>query len=364
MLSQSLLITIGLIAAVFLITVYSFANQSMFPLYFLVAIPPLVFLVNRVDILLMADAGVILQHGHAARLPAELQHVLYVGFLFRHRHGGQSKSSESSRSRWIRSAVGWSLFSLVLIVTASFRGFGLRAFGGSSWGGAGYIQLAIAIGLYLMARYVQMSPRMWKASLYSMMLLALLPSVAQLLYVLSGGAIWQQYYLVTPDYSAVSMLRSIKQQEDIVRLQSAGWFGYQIWLLALMIRRRGFIVNSIRFAMMTGACISAGVSGHRMAFILIVAVTAIYASLQTRRGWKMIFNRYNIVLGVSLVLLATFARYLPMTYQRALSVIPFANISNEARMDAQGTHGMACRNLEADDATNAQVSDRRQGVRI
>jgi hypothetical protein len=228
-------------------------------------------------------------------------------------------------------------FSLVLLITASFRGFGLRAFGGSSWGGAGYIHLAIAIGLYFMARYVQMSPRMWKASLYSMMLLALLPSVAQLLYVLSGGAIWQQYFFVTPDYSAVTLLRSIKQQEDIVRFQSAGWFGYQIWLLALMIRRRGFIVNAIRFAMMAGACISAGVSGHRMAFILIVAVTALYVSLQTRRGWKIIFNRTNIVLGVSLVFLATFARYLPLTYQRALSVIPFANISTEARIDAQGT---------------------------
>jgi hypothetical protein len=338
MLSQSLLITIGLIAAVFLITVYSFANNSMFLMYFMVAIPPMVFLVNRVDILLMATLVLFYSTVTLPVFPQNFNMFYMLAFFFimvmvaNRIIRKQSKPMDS---------VCWWLvaFSVVLIATASFRGFGVRVFGGSSWGGAGYIQLAIAIGLYLMARHVPMSPRMWQVSLYGLILLTLLPSAAQLLYVFSGGAIWQQYYFVTPDYSVISLLRGFEQQDDLVRLQSAGWFGYQMWILALMIRRRGFIVNFIRFAIMMAAGVSAGVSGHRLAFILIVTITAVYASLQTWRGWNVIFNRYIIALGVSVVLLATFARHLPMTYQRVLSVIPFANISTEARMNAQGTTG-------------------------
>jgi hypothetical protein len=336
MLSQSLLITIGLIAGVFLFTIYAFANNSWMLMCVLIAIPPLIFLVNRSDILLVLILSLFYSTLTLPIFPQNFNMfyvlaLMFVMIMIANRIISKEQEPWTVAHRFLMA------FFLVVLITAGVRGAGLRAFGGSAWGGAGYILLAIGIGLYMLSRYVPLSGKQASRAVYGFCLLTFLPPAAQLLYALSGGKLWQQYYFVTPDYAAVFLLRGIQKGEEMMRVQNAGWFGYQLCLLSLMVPQ-GRFRNRVLQIFLLGSCfVLSGVSGHRLTVVLIVVTCSVFFSLASRAGLARFINRYTIALAAGTILLAVFARHLPLTYQRALSVIPFANVSLEAKMNADST---------------------------
>ena len=340
MIPQSLMITVGFLIGVFLITVYSYSTNSMILLYAMVAVPPLVFLINRPDFLLVCVVALFTSFLSFPGLPWNFSAFLLFAFLFSGIIFVGNIISKNSRPLLLpyRFAL---ILGLVLLVTASIRGFGIRAFGSETWGGSLYIHLFVAIWFLLMARYCDLTVRQWKLAIYGMCLLSILPAAAQALYALSGGRIYQQFMFVSTDVvSTLGVARDVRSSTGLARFQLANVTSIYVCFLALLMlyRKQNRLVVYALFGVMA---ILVGLSGHRAAMLHNTILITLYAylSMKERNVWRVLFNRYTMILGVLFLVLLLFANKLPLAYQRALSWIPFISVSFEAKMDAASTTG-------------------------
>lgn len=341
MIPQSLLITVGFVIGVFVITVYAYSTNSMMLLYAMVAVPPLVFLINRPDVLLVCVISIFMSFLWAPGVPlnmsafqlfaALLSGIIMVGIII------------SKNSRPLPTPYKYTIaFVGVLLLTASIRGFGIRAFGSATWGGALYVQLIMGAWFLLMARYCDLTARQWKLAIYGMCLLSALPAAAQALYALSGGRIYQQFMFISTDAGAtIGVAREIRSSSGMARFQFANVTSIFYCLFALLLlydKQKNRILAFVFFAV---AIVLAGVSGHRIAMIYNVILIAIYAFMNrgNRSVWSVMLNRYTLALGVAYLVLLVFSNQLPFSYQRALSWVPFLNVSFDAKMNAASTTG-------------------------
>jgi len=341
MIPQSLLITIGFVIGVFIITVYAYSTNSMILLYAVIAVPPLVFLINRPDVLLVCVISIFMSFLWAPGVPLNMSAfqlfaalfsgIIMVGIII-------SKNSRPllAPHKYTIAFVG------VLLLTASIRGFGIRAFGSTTWGGALYVQLIMGAWFLLMARYCDLTARQWKLAIYGMCLLSALPAAAQALYALSGGRLYQQFMIISTDVgSTIGVARDIRGSSGMARFQFANVTSIYFCLLALLLlydKRKNRI---FAFVFFTVAIVLAGVSGHRIAMVYNVILIAIYAFMNrgNRSVWSVILNRYTLAMGVAYLFLLVFVNRLPFSYQRALSWVPFLSVSFDAKMNAASTTG-------------------------
>jgi len=226
------------------------------------------------------------------------------------------------------------LFLAVLFVTIAVRGFGLRALGGGEEGGARYIHMALALGLFFVSDWVRLSPPQWRWAIIGMVLLAIVPTLAQGLYVLSGGAVYQQFAFVGYSHAlrvtALSRESAAGTQWAIVgSLGKLMFVPFILWPFKGAYRKRYLVFIAV------GLFVSA-LSGYRTGFIGVILFLGIYFFFKMRSKLVFILGGAAMAL-IAAALLAAFASHLPFGVQRVLSIVPGADISYEARYSAQGT---------------------------
>jgi len=227
-------------------------------------------------------------------------------------------------------------FILVLIWTGAIRGFGLKVLGSDLWGGRNYVVILVS-GFFLLAtRRYDLSPRHWRITVFLMCLLGTLPALADILYLISNGAIWQQFYLVNGVPREAIFAEIMVEMDELRRAQGGQLAAYMMCLFALLVDGLG-LKKIWRIIFLVLAFVFAGLSGHRIAIVFIVLAASIYYSFNRKTQRWRFFNKRNVVFVVFLLFLGLMAPYTPLAMQRALSFIPFNRASYAAQLNASDT---------------------------
>ena len=79
MIPHHLLITLGLIGVVFLVTLFGFTSHNVLILYGMVAVPPLIFLVNRPDLLFLSAIALFASYVTLPGMPWNMNAFILLG---------------------------------------------------------------------------------------------------------------------------------------------------------------------------------------------------------------------------------------------------------------------------------------------
>jgi hypothetical protein len=220
----------------------------------------------------------------------------------------------------------------------SVRGFGLQLFASEQWGGATYIQILTAAALALTVSTIGLTPRQWWGALLVMCALSIVPALAELAYTLTHGRLIRQYLFMSYDPMSIQSRLLLETGRGILRFQTAMFATFPFFLAAMQWRlARGLRPALLSLAALLVALVTAGISGHRIA-LLSILVFFVVASLLERRRRPALFLIRVAAAGLGVLVVAMLvARLLPLSFQRALAVIPFADVSLEARLDAEMT---------------------------
>ncbi len=232
--------------------------------------------------------------------------------------------------RWVKT------FAVIVIIIIAVRGIGIRAFGSTLWGGAGYINLLVAVAMFLTMRRLTFSPKVWRRSVLAMCVFALLPVISQAIYSFSGGRIYQQYLFVQPVGFIGTTVMSEMSGQGLERFQT-GMASFLMFVPLIIYRKfKGTaLLNTLAIWLFT--CGLVALSGYRSGLVTALLIPPIYIFVGEK---KFDFARpiaIGIAAALALMVIAQFAEHFPMSIQRSLSVVPFAKISTEARMNAWGT---------------------------
>ncbi len=229
-------------------------------------------------------------------------------------------------------------FLAVIGITIFFRGFGLRALGGESWGGMGYIKLFIAAGFYLTAKYIQLTPRQIKLSIVFLVLFSFIPAISQVIFIASGGRIYQQYMFVHAYVAGLlGSLEAAETGRGIVRYQLMGTVAINLMLAALILFPFRRAYRFLVVALICGAILAGGLSGFRGTIMTVLGVVTLYIILvsEGQRIRRLFQLAIPVVIGFVILLLTV--QQLPIPVQRAVTWVPFVETSALAQMDAEGS---------------------------
>lgn len=336
----SIIITVALLALALLFALCALTTVSMFPLYVLAAVPLIVFAGIRPVFLLSVTIAVYASQLRLPQTPANLTlhyllaTVTILSIIF-HRMIKPGQRSAPSLAKYALAA-----FCVVVVVTMYFRGAGIRFLGSDLWGGATYVILLVSSGLFMAQDYVVLSSRGWRFTFLALMGMSLLPFLAQLIYTVSGGAIQQQYAFISSEGTVFvqSTLSAVQDAQGVARFNtgSTPLLLFAPLCLAEHPLKGARLFWTLAFALFTLGI--AGLSGSRFAIVEIVFLLIIWGSLRAPGG-----VRWGRLVALSLVgmllvgILALVANRLPDPMQRALSFIPFSNVSDQTMSDATAT---------------------------
>ncbi len=239
-------------------------------------------------------------------------------------------------NRWL--FIGILIYCVVLIVTMSHRGFGLRIMGTDQMGGRFYFQqlmCAIFPVLFILVRL----PELTLVRLYIFQcLLTLTFLVSDFVFSLGGGGLFGLLQFFELPGDAANFERQA-QQFGIRRFQSLNAMGQGLILLILVFYKLDAFFSRKALYLFPLAVTIFGVgllSGHRY-LSLILGIAVLFIAYTQR-----FYNTKNtlISLGLSVTLLVPlilFANRLPLSAQRALSYIPYIKIDERARYNGATT---------------------------
>lgn len=333
-------ISVGVVFVIVVLVGKALARGDMVMLSLPVVLGLGLFFLNRITAWFMAAIGLYFSWLYIPGLPRSLSiHHIVAGALVPVlvvRHMLRPSIPVSLRGGHVLRLGVWS-YLVAMLIPMLVRGFGLRVLGSSMWGGATYVHMGIMIGLFLFSDAITLNEANWRRTLILFLCAGLIPSVAEFVYILSGGAISQQYFFIRPDgVSAQVNLQAFQQGSGVVRFQVSKYVTLLLVLMCALQTRhaRG------HFGLLAIGALSfvfAGLSGHRITIFFLLAYIPVYAYLKHQRiPWAMLFV-YAAILLLAMVGLHLGGRLLPLSVQRAVSWIPFADISEKARYSALGT---------------------------
>jgi hypothetical protein len=338
MMISGLLLTILMVLAVWIIAFYGFSSHNLLILLGLVIAPVCIFLLNNPSIWFIAILGIQQSGLIIPGVPQglELIHLLMSGFIVlavvRGIMGGGTRQKTTMTIRSVY------FYLAVLILTIAFRGIGLRFLGSSKWGGMGYVRLFIAAGFLLTARYVTLTIKQWKAAICFMLFFSFLPSIAQLVFMASGGRIYQQYMFIHAYIPGLlGALDALETGDMAVRFHLLKNVASNLIIAGIVFipfrgTKRLLLITIVAFCF-----ILAGLSGFRSAVLALGGSLFLYSmfidkKLRVRRS--LLF----LVCGVvAIVIIVPLASFLPGPIQRAVSWIPGANVDAQIKMNAVST---------------------------
>ncbi len=335
-LPQRVLVVGGVLLATLALTVFAYSSHNQMLLVGLPAFPVLVFLVSKSRFTFALALALSTSSLTLPGLPSKVNLYLLTATLSTVAlAAGAIITKKTNPGRPENKFV--LAFAGLLLATASIRGFGLRSFGGEAWGGFSYITMLMACFFFLAANHVELDEKTWRRTLTWMCLLSSLPTLAQAVYAYSGGAIHHLFYFIVPEYQVIEFMQQREQGSNMARLQQANVTSQYFCILAflLMVRRQNRRWSVLLFL---AALVLAGISGNRIALVFIMLFVFFYMLTNKRMTWsQIVFHPGFLFGGIAFVILGFLAPYLPLTFQRILSILPFAHVSWEAKLAASST---------------------------
>ena len=330
-------LVVVIVLAVFGLAVFAYGTHSPVLLYGLIAFFPFVYLVNHREFTLMM---IIAIYGSTLTLPQMpfqmpmsfalslmLVMMIYLGHII-----DKKRVRWTIEKRWVVSLV------LVMLFTAMMRGFGLRVLGSKTWGGGSYIIYIGCCLFFILADEVVLDVSRWRRAVYALCLCSIVPVAAQAIFAFSGGRLWQQFLFIAPDYQMFQFEKDLESGSSMARLHVANMAGQYFFLLGLLLmggstRHKKWMVISLALSL-----IFAGISGNRIPLIYNTFLLFFFLSTNFKRDLISRFvNPYTIAILFCVVVLIMSASFLPPTFQRGLSWLPFVSVSSDVAYDAQAT---------------------------
>lgn len=240
------------------------------------------------------------------------------------------------REHWL--FIGVAGYCGVLLVTMYYRGFGLRIFGGEQMGGRFYFQqisCAIFPVLFVVCRLSEKA----------VVRLFLLQCALGATYLISDFVLTYgpgRLYLLLQFFELPGDALNFESQADnfgLRRFQSLMTLSQGVFFLLLVFfNLKAFTSKqAVLLLPLIVAVIGVGLlSGHRY-FLMIITFTVVVCVYAQR---FLSVRNTLIVTGISVFLLTftyAFSERMPLSAQRALSVLPGIQIDSHARMDGAGT---------------------------
>jgi hypothetical protein len=222
---------------------------------------------------------------------------------------------------------------VLLFCLASYRGWGLKFLESSSWGGMQYVQLIIGLLFFFYSQQVKVEEKWLKRAILLYFGLSLLPAIITLStqYVPAMGAL--ESFVKIEDLAQSDP----PQGTSIHRVGSLHFVAASLGYLAILLYDRNFKLSWKIVGIGALSFIFAGISGHRVAVIRLMLVVLIYTVIRWRK-FPRAQRVKGIVAGICLLgALYGFAQFLPVGFQRTLSILPGISVSAVASEDAQGT---------------------------
>lgn len=237
--------------------------------------------------------------------------------------------------------VTWPLVALMAVVffTAEMTGgFGFRSLGGESiYGGKKYVYLIAGILSYFALTSRPIPPE--KAQRYvAYFLLGGLAAFIGDLYPLVPAPLHFLFLLSPPSGYAENEQGEFEMAFGTTRLGGVAVSAIAVvtWMLAKYGLRGIFLSGKIwrpfLFLLFFGMIF---LGGFRSMIVLVVLVVAVQFFLEGLHRSRLLLPSIFMVV-TTVALLIPFARYLPQTFQRSLSILPL-NIDPQIRMDAEGS---------------------------
>jgi hypothetical protein len=230
------------------------------------------------------------------------------------------------------------LYTGVVLTTMMVRGFGLRILGGDQWGGAEALVQYIYILIFLMRSNLILTEKEWVAGFMLMVAGAFLPMLADLAFIVTGGALYHQFIFISHTVGGVAA----SMYSDIIgaswwRVQRALIAAPNVIMLAFYLKGSSVIRYTGFAALIAFGLFLTGISGHRAAIIQVAAFTYFW-SLISKRGNFIKTNIAAAFIALLVLILAySTGPHLPHTFQRAIAFLPGINVSYLAKWDAKGT---------------------------
>lgn len=336
-LPSRVLVPLSLVALVLVVVYWAFSSGSTMMFGAILAAPFILLFVNFPGLWLITILGISRSSLVLPGLPSSLQlvHVLCFGFVVLIAARLIITKPAPIPFRWSERFLV--LFLAVLALTAYVRGVGLRAMGSEMWGGMGYIKLTLAATFLLASRHIQLSVKQLRLAVFMMLGFSLLPALSQLLFLLSGGAIYQQFYFVDPGQGGFNpSLWYANVGESVERYQAAKSLGEMMLLGGLVLvpwrKDRLWLIAGIAMA----ALLVTSFTGFRTSVLTMLCAIFILLMLVSRQRLAVILI-LAVLGGAGLGVAWMTLDKMPAPIQRAFSFLPGAPIRPDIALDAQNS---------------------------
>jgi hypothetical protein len=328
----------GALVLIFAVSAKAFASGNMFLLFSLVAMPLAVLLVQRLRWWMVLSIGLFNSWLYLPGFPnsIDLYHVSVAAMLPVLFAAGCIKSPASRNSLLLKALAVMLLCTVA--ATIYVRGLGFAFTGGEISGGAPYVQIALALFLFLFSDSINFEQRHWKWMVILFYALGFLPALADIAFLASGGQLSLQYMFVRSDAASLTgnLAQILGRTGGVFRLHASKNLAYVLVLaLALLpYRRKGKIGIWISGGL---ALLFVGLSGQRQPVLFFLVMIPLLMFFSTGRVPLRLLMCYLAGLILLCLFMANWGSVMPLAIQRALSWLPFADISYVAERSAQGT---------------------------
>lgn len=221
---------------------------------------------------------------------------------------------------------------LIVIFTATWRGWGLKMLDSKLWGGMQYVSLIASLLFYIYSTHVTVSQINLKRTLGWFFLVSLVPAAASLSVQFLPGANWIRSFIEIGDqaeqqWQASEVTRWTFMQYPAVWIGAAGLFLYD---RHSRITPMVLLAAALSFVML-------GLSGHRTVVVLLGLTVLVYMTIRQRTASFPQFLKFAGLLALLLTALYFFAGNLPLSFQRPFAWLPGIGITHEAGESAAVT---------------------------
>lgn len=261
---------------------------------------------------------------------ANLHLVLMLGFVILTLIKLSISSRHSTQPSVTRKACG--VLILIVVFTATWRGWGLKMLESNIWGGMQYVSLIAALLFYIYSTHAPLSHVHLKRTLQGFFIVSFLPAAALLLVRYIPDMAWIRTFIEIGDqpdqqWQASEVTRWAFMQYPAIWIGVAGLFLYD----------RHSRITPMVVLTVALSFIMLGLSGHRTVVVLLGLTVLVYMAVRQRTARFSQFLKFTVVLTLLLAALYYFVGKLPLTFQRPFAWLPGIGITYEAGASAAVT---------------------------
>ncbi|MCC5847512.1 MAG: O-antigen ligase family protein [Verrucomicrobia bacterium] len=316
---------------------FSLSRSDYRVLAFAACIPFALYFMNRPDTVLILAVGLMYSGVSFPGLPGALMAyhlfvLLYIGLWVL----AVALRPQQIESRKFYAGI-LMLFLINIALVMYWRGAGFRFLGDRDWGGFRYVQILLALGFLLSSSYIKLTVRQWKIAMLLLSGLAMLPSLAEFLLLISRGRLYHLYYVVRLRSLTLTAFVASEDELGLVRFYSARSAGTALMMLAFMFVGFRGLRKYLFCAMMALSFGFIAFTGHRASILELAAFVWLYGFVNVRISYLNYI--LTSLLGLVLVLMVVYATavHFPLPVQRAVSFLPNIQVDSVARDNAMET---------------------------